>query len=135
MVNVAVCVGVVGVKVGVLVGSIVPVMVGVKVGVIVGVLVGINVPVDVYVGVRVRVGVKVKVEVGVWVGVTYKASTERKWICPPEALKDQFLHPAGTLSTKLINPAAELVLLPIFRVCEAEQAVRMALPTPVPVHS
>ena len=102
------------------------VLVGVKVRV------GDAVKVAVFVGVSVKVGVAVIVGLGVAVGVTYSASTERKWTCPPDALTDQFRHPAGTVRIKLLNPAALLLDLRRLVVRDEEQAVTTTLPTPVP---
>ena len=81
----------------------VKVSVGVRVAVLVGVLVNVGVKV------RVLVGVDVCVGLGVTVGVTYSASTDRKWTCPPMARADQVRQPAGTVRIKLLKPAALLL--------------------------
>ncbi len=112
----------------------VKVAVGVNVMVGVNVNVGVRLGVKVAVGVRVIVGVKVGVRdtVGVAVlgGPLYSTSMERKSTKPPEADRDQERQPEGTVRIMLIYPGI-LVLLYRYQDAEAEQARKVAVPTPL----
>ena len=114
-------------------GVLVKVAVGVNVIVGVKVNVGVRLGVKVAVGVRVMVGVKVGVldAVGVAVsgGPLYSTSMERKSTKPPEADRDQERQPEGTARIMLTYPG-RLVLLYRYQDIEAEQACKVAVPTP-----
>ena len=114
-------------------GVLVKVAVGVYVRVGVNVNVGVKLGVKVAVGVRVTVGVNVGVREGVGVAVDggpiYSTSMERKSTKPPEAVKDQERQPDGTARIMLTYPGT-LVLLYRYQDMEAEQACKVAVPTP-----
>jgi hypothetical protein len=114
-------------------GVLVNVAVGVNVKVGVKVKVGVRLGVKVAVGVRVIVGVKVGVLDGVGVAVLggplYSTSMERKSTNPLDADKDQERQPAGTARIMLTYPG-RLVLLYRYQDMEAEQACKVAVPTP-----
>ena len=116
------------VEVGVKVEVAVAVFVGVKVGV--NVRVGVKVAVGVRVRVAVSVGISVAVGVGVDGGPIYPTSTARKSTYPPEAERDQDLHPAGTDTGILTNPGRLPPVLYKYHVVTEPQAQSVAVPTP-----
>ena len=103
-------------------------MVGVNVNV--GVRLGVNVAVGVRVIVGVKVGVLEAVGVAVLGGPLYSTSMERKSTKPPEAERDQERHPLGTARIMLTYPGVFPAPLYRYQDMEAEQACKVAVPTP-----
>lgn len=120
----------VGVKVEVAVAVFVGVKVGVNVRVGVFVMVGVKVAVGVRVRVAVNVGISVAVGVGVDGGPIYPTSTARKSTYPPDAERDQDLHPAGTDTGMLTNPGRLPPVLYKYHVVTEPHAHSVAVPTP-----